>query len=154
MWSAQRRNDMELIVKEFADLTVDELYEILKVRCEVFVVEQECVYLDIDGTDRRSIHVFLKEDSRIIACLRIFSIGEDTVQIGRVLTAVRGKGFGRMILKEGIRAAKEHFHPKHIYLEAQTYAADFYAKEGFRVISQPFDEDGIPHVKMILDLQQ
>ena len=143
---------MELIVKKFEDLTVDELYDILRVRSEVFVVEQECIYLDIDGTDKRSVHVFLKEDGRILACLRIFSINEDTVQIGRVLTSVRGRGFGRMILKEGIQAAKEHFHPEHIYLEAQTYAADFYGKEGFRVISEPFLEDGIPHVKMILDM--
>ena len=143
---------MELIIKKFEDLTVEELYEILKVRSEVFVVEQECIYLDIDGTDKRSVHVFLKEDGKILACLRIFAVSDDTVQIGRVLTAIRGKGLGRRILHVGIQAAKEYFQPEHIYLEAQTYAADFYGKEGFRVISQPFLEDGIPHVKMILDL--
>ena len=139
---------MELVVKTFEELTRDELYEILKVRSAVFVVEQNCPYQDIDGVDRQALHVFLQEDGQILAYLRVFEKDKDRAQIGRVLTMVRGKGLGKAVFQAGLQAAGERLKKKSVYLEAQTYAIGFYEKEGFRVTSEEFLEDGIPHVKM------
>ena len=139
---------MKLHIKPFLSLTVSELYEILRVRSGVFVVEQNCVYQDPDGIDRESLHVWMEEEGRILAYLRLFRKGENCVQIGRVLTTERGKGYGSRILQAGIQAAEEWLHAAELYLEAQTYAIVFYEKAGFRVTSAEFLEDGIPHVQM------
>ena len=139
---------MELVVKTFEELTRDELYEILRVRSAVFVVEQNCPYQDIDGVDRQALHVFLRQNDRILAYLRVFERDEQTAQIGRVLTVERGKGFGKTVFRAGLQAAEERMKKKSVYLEAQTYAIGFYEKEGFQVTSEDFLEDGVPHVKM------
>ncbi len=141
---------MTLHIKSFPELTARELYEILRVRAAVFVVEQNCVYPDPDGIDLHSIHVWLEEKGKILAYLRLFrKAGEtDTVQIGRVLTTERGKGYGAQILQAGIKAAQTRLQSKELYLEAQSYAIGFYEKAGFRVTSAEFLEDGIPHVQM------
>lgn len=141
---------MTLHIKSFPELTARELYEILRVRAAIFVVEQNCVYPDPDGIDLQSTHVWMEENGKILAYLRFFrKEGEtDTVQIGRVLTTERGKGYGAQILQAGIRAAETRLHPKKLYLEAQSYAIGFYEKAGFRVTSAEFLEDGIPHVQM------
>lgn len=143
---------MEIISKFFDELTIIELYEILKVRSKIFVVEQKCVYQDLDDIDYRSLHLFYKSDKNIIAYLRIYKKEEGIIQIGRVLTADHGKGFGGKILKEAVSIIKEQMKPNKIYLEAQCYAIRFYEREGFKVCSEEFIEDGIPHVKMILEL--
>ena len=143
---------MNLVSKYFTDLTIRELYEILKARSAVFVVEQNCVYQDIDGRDYESLHVFFENEERITAYLRAFVKESGVVQMGRVLTVDRGCGLGGMILRAGIEEIRERFHPQEIYIEAQSYAVGFYAREGFRVTSEEFLEDGIPHVKMELDL--
>ena len=143
---------MDLVSKYFTDLTTRELYEILKARSAVFVVEQNCVYQDIDGMDPESLHVFFEDDGRITAYLRALVKEPGVVQMGRVLTARRGVGLGGMILKAGIEEIRARFHPVKIYIEAQSYAVGFYAREGFRVTSEEFLEDGIPHVKMELVL--
>lgn len=139
-----------LIIKEFSQLSIEELYEILRVRSEVFVVEQECIYQDLDGIDQNSIHVFYEEEGKIKAYLRIFwkDKAQKVVQIGRVLTMERGVGLGEKILVEGIRTAEETMGAEIIYIEAQCYAIGFYEKVGFLVTSEEFLEDGIPHVKM------
>lgn len=141
---------MEWIDKAFAQLTTEELYEILRVRSAVFVVEQNCPYQDVDGLDLASRHLFIREDGEIRAYLRLFPKSGDCMQIGRVLTTERGKGYGGAILRAGVQAAKAQLTEGRIYLEAQTYAIDFYKKEGFAVTSEEFLEDGIPHVKMEL----
>ena len=143
---------MNLVSKYFADLTTRELYEILKARSAVFVVEQNCVYQDVDGRDYESLHVFFENEGRITAYLRAFVREPGVVQMGRVLTVNRGCGLGGKLLKAGIKEIREKFHPGKIYIEAQSYAVGFYAREGFRVTSEEFLEDGIPHVKMELDL--
>jgi ElaA protein len=140
---------MELKIKAFEELTLNELYEILKARNAVFVVEQTCPYQDIDGIDPRSVHLFFEEEGNILACLRLFVKEEGVVQVGRVLTLKRGLGLGGRLLHEAVEYAAGPMKAERMYLEAQTYAVGFYEKEGFRVISEPFDEDGIPHVKMI-----
>lgn len=143
---------MKVISKTFNELTTKELYEILKSRAEIFVVEQNCIYQDMDDNDYKSLHVFLNENERVIAYLRAFMKDEETVQMGRVLTLQHGSGIGGMLLKEGIAIIKERFTPKRIYIEAQCYATGYYVREGFRVCSDEFLEDGIPHVKMELVL--
>lgn len=145
---------MEFAVKTFQELTTEELYEILAVRARVFVVEQACAYQDIDGLDLEALHVFARNENGICAYLRAFSQDERTARIGRVLTTVRGKGFGAEILKQGIAAAAERMKKECIYLEAQTYAIGFYEREGFQVVTEEFLEDGIPHVGMVLDLKE
>ncbi|MBE6877848.1 MAG: GNAT family N-acetyltransferase [Ruminococcaceae bacterium] len=145
---------MEIIVKTFHQLTTDELYEILKIRCAVFVVEQNCPYQDIDGTDKRALHLFLKdENGDIVSYLRIFEKDENTAQIGRVVTAVRRKGYGTQLLKEAMVQAKQHFGKSRIYLEAQTYALPFYSAQGFVPFGEEFLEDGIPHIRMKFEFQ-
>lgn len=137
--------------KFFPELSTHELYEILRVRSAVFVVEQNCVYQDIDGKDFKSLHVFYEENGSVMAYLRAFRKDSDTVQMGRVLTQPHGTGLGSRLLKEGISEIRERFNPKCIYIEAQAYAVGYYAREGFTVCSEEFIEDGIPHVQMTLN---
>ena len=143
---------MHFVSKCFDDLTTGELYEILKARCAVFVVEQNCVYQDVDGRDYESLHVFFENEGRITAYLRAFVKEPGVVQMGRVLTVDRGIGLGGKLLKAGIKEIRAKYNPVKIYIEAQSYAIGFYAREGFRVMSEEFLEDGIPHVKMELVL--
>lgn len=143
----------KFICKSFDELTTTELYEILRARAAVFVVEQDCVYQDLDGIDYESIHIFSqKENGEVSAYLRLFIKKDEknTAQMGRVLTTERGKGLGGEILREGIKAAKEKLNADEIYIEAQEYAIPFYSREGFEVTSDVFLEDGIPHVEMRL----
>ena len=145
---------MNLFVKRFKDLSIEELYEILKVRVEVFVVEQNCPYQEVDDKDKQSYHIYLKDHTGIKAYLRVIDKGvayEET-SIGRVLTIDRGRGLGNQILSEGIKVAKEKMNADKIKIEAQSYAREFYEKFGFKQISDEFIEDGIPHVEMILNL--
>ena len=145
---------MELKVKGFEELSPHELYDLLRLRVDVFVVEQRCPYPELDGRDQAALHVWLRDESGIQAYLRIMDRGVagEYVTIGRVIAVQRRKGLGTRILAEGIRLARERFGAEQIYLEAQVYAKGLYEKQGFRTISEPFLEDGIPHVKMLLDL--
>ncbi|MBR6764330.1 MAG: GNAT family N-acetyltransferase [Clostridia bacterium] len=147
---------MELVVKHYNELTPAELYEILKVRSAVFVVEQNCVFLDMDGNDVMAYHVTLWDNGKILAYLRVLEKGVtfDEVAIGRVLTTVRGKGYANVILEAGIKTAIERYGAKRIKLEAQTYARGVYEKFGFQQSSGEFLEDGIPHIEMTLDLER
>ncbi len=142
---------MSFIVKHFKELSATELYEILKTRFEIFVTEQECIYQELDDKDQDAIHLFCWNDAgRVAACLRVFwnNEAEGIAQIGRVVTLEHGKGLGGKMLHEGVRIAEDILKANKIYLEAQEYAIGYYAKEGFEVVSDPFMEDGIPHVKM------
>ena len=142
---------MEFIIKHFKELNTTELYEILKTRAEIFVVEQDCPYQDLDDKDQDAIHIFSYNDKgRVSSCLRVFwkDEKEAVAQIGRVVTLEHGTGLGGRLLHEGVKLAIEQFKAKKIYLEAQEYAKGYYAREGFEVVSEPFLEDGIPHVKM------
>ncbi len=120
---------MTLHKKYFSELTVEELYELLRIRSEVFVVEQNCVYQDMDGDDQASVHLWLTDNDRVVALCRVCPAGTHMkeVSIGRVITTERRKGYG---------------------IEAQEYAKGFYEQVGFRQSSDPFILDGIPHIKM------
>ena len=145
---------MNLVTKYFHELTTTELYELLKSRAEIFVVEQNCIYQDLDDKDYHSLHIFYEENGKIVAYLRAFEKDTTTrtVQIGRVLTLNHGMGLGGQLLKEGITQIREKLNPSTIYIEAQCYATGFYEQEGFVISSEEFLEDGIPHVEMILKL--
>lgn len=143
---------MELTIKTFQELTTKELYEILKVRGAIFVVEQSCAYQDIDGLDEASLHLFYEDGGQVQAYLRAFEKEPGVVQMGRVLTLRHGEGLGGRLLHEGIPVIKEQFHPRKIVIEAQCYATGYYEKAGFQRCSEEFLEDGIPHVKMELTL--
>ena len=144
---------MKLYRKRFAELTTDELYRLLQLRVSVFVVEQNCPYMELDGLDQDAIHVWLEDAGEILAYLRVMDRGveSDYVSIGRVIAVKRRCGLGSQILAEGVRAARECFQADNIYLEAQVYAKGLYEKQGFRRISEEFLLDGIPHIKMLLD---
>ena len=144
---------MWLHIKRFDELTTLELYEILKLRTAVFVVEQNCPYMELDGRDQRALHVWMENAKGITAYLRVLDCGVECehVAIGRVAVVKRRQGLGSQILKAGIDAARYMLHADKIYLEAQTYARGLYEKQGFRQISEEFLLDGIPHIQMMLD---
>ena len=144
---------MEVIVKHYNELSLDELYEILRIRAEVFIVEQNCVYQDVDCVDKEAYHVWLKENGEVVGYLRIVDKGKrlDEVSLGRVISLKRRCGVGTLLMREGIKVAREKFGAEKIKIGAQAYAVPFYEGVGFRVISGEYDEDGIPHVYMILE---
>ena len=141
---------MKLNIKKFDELTNKELYNILKLRSAVFVVEQNCNYVDMDDVDYDALHIFFTEDEKITAYLRLFIPENDKniAKIGRVISAQRRAGLGSKLLKEGIKAAKEELGAKKLIVDAQSYVKSFYAKSGFVQISGEFLETGIPHVRM------
>ena len=145
-------NGQEMILhkKTFRQLTTDELYELLRVRSEVFVVEQNCVYQDLDGDDQQAIHLWLTLGDRIVALARVCPARThmQEISIGRVITTVRDKGYGKQIMLHAIDAAKESFGATLIDIEAQEYAKRFYESVGFKQSSDTFMLDGIPHIKM------
>ena len=145
---------MELVIKHFDELTTHELYEILKLRVSVFVVEQNCPYQEIDDADQKAYHVYLKDETGIQAYLRVLPKGVtfQEASVGRVIAVKRRCGLGSRILSEGIKLAKERFGAECIVMGAQVYARGLYEKAGFVQSSSEFLEDGIPHIKMALQL--
>lgn len=144
---------MEISVKKFEELTKRELYEVLKARCRVFVVEQTCPYLDPDGKDYEAYHLLAQENGEIKAYLRFYKKDRDTLQMGRVLTVARKTGLGNVIIPSALEYIKNNLPESKIFIEAQTYATGFYAKFGFKARGEEFLEDGIPHTPMILNIR-
>ncbi|MBQ8374084.1 MAG: GNAT family N-acetyltransferase [Clostridia bacterium] len=144
---------MNIVVKKFQELTIEELYEILKIRAEVFVVEQNCPYQDLDGVDQEAYHVYLQEERRIVAYLRVVDKGKrlDEVSIGRVISLKRRQGVGTELMKAGLAVAKEKFGATVVKVGAQVYAKPFYERAGFRQVSEEYLEDGIPHIYMLYE---
>ena len=142
---------MEIFVKSFEDLDINELYKILKLRVDVFVVEQACPYPEIDGIDKEAFHIFAKDNGEIGAYARIYKENEE-IHLGRVIAKERRKGYGTRVLKAAIKAAEDNYKAEKIHIEAQTYAKNLYKKVGFVEDSDVFLLDGIRHIKMVLDL--
>lgn len=139
---------MNTIIKPFDKLTTKELFHIYKLRVDVFVVEQQCPYHEIDDIDLISHHIYLQNDNSIIlAYCRLYK-QENTFHIGRVIASQKHKGYGTQIMKTAIEFAINNLHADSIIIEAQTYAQKFYEKLGFVQTSEPFEEDGIPHIRM------
>lgn len=144
---------METYIKTFDELSNKELYEIIRARTEVFVVEQNCPYQELDNLDSLCCHVYFKENGVISAYLRIVPPGVRfrEVSLGRIFTAssFRGKGLGLKIVEKGIKSAEKIYGKCPIRIAAQTYARGFYEQLGFVKASDEFDEDGIVHIEMI-----
>ena len=147
---------MQVIIKHFSELTTEELFEIYKLRSAVFVVEQNCVYQDIDEADKSAYHLYLKDADGIQAYLRVLPKGVryDEASIGRVISVKRRCGFATWLLKEAILVAKEKFGAKTLVISSQKYAIPVYEKVGFAQCSGEYMEDGIPHVRMSLDINE
>ena len=143
---------MQIRVKDFEELTTRELYEILKLRVDVFVVEQACPYPEIDGKDYEAIHIYLENQGYILAYARVYE-EDGEIHLGRVISKERRKGYGSLILKESIKAATDKYKTTKIHIEAQSYAKNLYAKAGFVEDSEVFLLDGIEHVKMVLQIK-
>ena len=142
--------ELKVVIQTFEELTTRDLYEILKVRSEVFVVEQNCPYQDLDGIDHYATHITLRYEGAIMAYARAFKDPDtDLWHIGRVLSTQRNKNYGLQVMKESIKLA-EGLGARCIEIEAQCYAIGFYEKVGFQVCSDPFLLDGIPHQRMRL----
>ena len=147
---------MKIVVKRFKELSVEEIYQILKVRADVFIIEQKCIYKDIDGKDEKAMHVMGKNNNEIIAYTRILEGGEDYdfPSISRVVVKKenRGKERGRKIMKESIKYIVEELKEKTIVLAAQKYLEKFYRELGFIAEGEEYLEDEIPHQKMKLKI--
>jgi ElaA protein len=144
---------VNFFIKEFKELTTSELYEILQLRSEVFVVEQDCVYQDLDGKDQKALHVIGIKEGEIIAYTRLFNSGQyfDTPSIGRVVVkdTERKYGYGHHLIKTSIQAIVDNYSESKITISAQTYLKKFYESHGFIKVGEEYLEDGIPHIKMI-----
>lgn len=137
----------------FSRLDKETLYKILRLRAEVFVVEQNCPYQDLDDNDQNAWHVWAEEDGQVLGCCRVFLFDKEHSQIGRVVTSIkaRGIGLGKRLMQKGIEISKKQFPDKPVLIHAQSYASGFYEKLGFRISSAEFLEDNIPHHEMLLD---
>lgn len=144
---------LSIHVKSFNDLTKQELYNLLQLRSEVFVVEQDCVYQDIDGKDEKALHVLGFKDEILVAYTRIFKPGDyfDEASIGRVVVKKKERAlkYGYDIMEASIKAVDDHFKERVIKISAQCYLKGFYIKIGFLPIGDIYQEDGIPHVAML-----
>ena len=143
---------MNLIAKYFNELTTTELYEILKARSEIFIMEQNILYQDMDDVDYESLHCFFVEDNKVVAYLRAFYNEDNVVKLGRVLTLKHGNGIGKDLLEQSLIAIKEKMKCKKICMDAQKYAVGFYEKFGFKVTSEDFLEEGVVHNTMELKI--
>ncbi len=146
---------MKWYCKKFSELLVSELYQILKLRSEVFVVEQNCVYLDADGKDEKSFHYYALENENMVAYARLLppAVSFKEASIGRVLTdkSQRRKGFGIELMEKSIIKTQELFNTNTIKIGGQLYLKSFYEALGFVQCSDEYDEDGIPHIEMIFE---
>jgi len=142
--------------KPFASLTPEELYAVLRLRQEVFMLEQNCLYLDLDGYDQHAYHLMVFNEDILVAYARLFGEGmpyPDYLSIGRVVSHPkhRKKAYGRYLIQTAIEQVRQLFGPLPIKIGAQAYLTSFYNSFGFTDIHQYYLEDGIPHLKMVLD---
>lgn len=139
--------------KKFDELTIHELYDLLQLRSQVFVVEQDCVYQDIDSKDQKALHILGFKNNKIIAYTRIFKSGDyfDKASIGRVVVAEneRKYGYGHLIMNYSIEAIHSFFDEKIIKISAQKYLKSFYESHNFKQVGEEYLEDNIPHIAML-----
>lgn len=144
---------LKIQVKTFEELTKQELYRLLQLRSEVFVVEQDCVYQDMDGKDQKALHVLGFKEAKLVAYTRIFKPGDyfKEPSIGRVVVDKneRAYKYGYDIMKASIKAILENYSTSLIKISAQVYLKKFYTNLGFKAIGETYLEDDIPHIAMI-----
>jgi len=144
---------LDISIKTFEQLSLEELYFILQLRSEVFVVEQDCVYQDIDAKDQYALHIIGKKDTKIIAYTRVFKGGDyfKEASIGRVVVSLKDRhlNYGQQIMEASIVAIKNNYDTSEIKISAQKYLENFYNNLGFKTIGDPYLEDGISHIAML-----
>lgn len=143
---------MKVNIKTYEEISRQELYDLLQLRSEIFVVEQDCVYQDIDGKDQNAFHVLGLKEGKLVAYTRVFKAGDyfEQASIGRVAVAKsqRKHGFGQKIMKASMAFIVQNLNEPTIVLSAQTYLIKFYSEMGFQAVGENYLEDGIPHIKM------
>jgi len=148
---------MKFEFKDFSDLTLDELYAILRLRSEIFVVEQNCVYNDLDGLDKTAVHQFLKKDGEIVAYSRLLMPGTrfSEYSIGRVVVkqSERRTGLGIQMMQAAKKYIVNEWGATKIKISAQSYLQQFYENLGFEIVTEMYLEDGIPHYGMLYRLK-
>lgn len=144
---------MTWCLKNFEELSIWELYPILRLRSQVFVVEQDCVYQDLDNKDYKALHLFAKDDEKIVAYTRLFKAGDyfEQASIGRVVVdeQYRKLKLGHELIEKSIDALETHFNTRKIKISAQLYLKNFYETHGFVQFGEGYLEDGIPHIAML-----
>ncbi|APX72840.1 GNAT family N-acetyltransferase [Companilactobacillus allii] len=137
-------------IKEFSELTTQELFDLMYIRVKTFVVEQERIYQEVDDNDLTSIHIFKYEGKKIIAYARVFR-EDGHITFGRIVAAKdhRGTGLGAKLVEEVLRVINDKFPDQNIEIEAQTYVEGFYKKFGFKSVGDVFLFNHTPHIKMI-----
>ena len=145
--------ELQFKIKRFNELSASELYQLLQLRSEVFVMEQNCVYQDIDGKDEKALHLLGKIDNKVVAYSRIFKAKDyfDNASIGRVAIAekFRAQKWGHQLMQEAISGIENNFGIQSITISAQLYLKKFYESHGFVQIGETYLEDGIPHIEML-----
>lgn len=147
-------------VKHFNELSLEQLYDLLKLRIDVFVVEQTCYYPDLDGDkgkldrDKETLHLLGYQNDTLVAYLRILASGQsydDYISIGRVAIAeqARGTGLGHELMQEALHLCQQYFAKQNIKISAQEHLINFYQQHGFNQVSEMYLEDDIPHVAMV-----
>lgn len=147
---------MKKQIKKFHQLSLDEWYEILQLRVNVFVVEQSCPYPELDNKDQEADHMWFSEENKIVSYLRIYYPEQHHAAIGRVVTHVehRGQGISRKMMEEALLFLKKQNGIAQVYLQAQEYLIPFYTSFGFQQTSPIYKEDGLPHVDMTLEMKK
>jgi len=147
---------MQYITKKFDELTSKELHDILKLRQDIFIIEQNCIYPDIDNNDEGAYHLLAMEDGKVIGCARILNKGVtfDEAAIGRVVVpeSHRGRGIAKEMMLRAMAFVRDEMKETRIKLSAQTYIVPLYEAVGFHIVSEEYLEDDIPHVDMLCDL--
>ena len=145
---------MNFVAKNFGELSLTELYEILRVRSQIFILEQNMHSQDMDGIDFEARHFFLEENGKVLAYLRAFYTDDSksVVKIGRVLSITHGVGLGADIMKRAIADIKKNMKCQILSLNSQKSAIGFYEKLGFKTVSDEFLEEGVIHLKMQLEI--
>lgn len=145
-----------MMIQHFSEMTCHDLHACLALRSQVFVVEQACIYQDIDGKDTEAYHLLFKDDQGLVACLRILQPGQSYAEasIGRVAVAKRGRGlgYGGLIMKSAMTFARDTLNYTRLKISAQAYLEAFYSGLGFKRVSEDYLEDDILHLDMLYDL--
>ena len=146
---------METILKKFTELTSFEVFEFLKLRQDVFIIEQDCIYPDIDGFDDKALHLMIFDGKKLIAYSRIFESGikfDDSCSIGRIVVSPdsRGSTVGKLLIQKSIGYCKQLFPNAPVRIEAQSALANYYEQFGFMKEGACYMVDGINHTKMVL----
>ena len=149
-----KHHDIDWHVKSYDELTKEDMYQLFKLRVQVFMIEQQCLYSEFDGHDDKAIHCLGWKDKQLVAYSRLFASGDyfpHHASFGRLAidTTLRKKGVGKILLKQTMDIIHQRWPHESIKISAQHYLLDFYRKAGFQQEGDPYDEDGIPHIAMV-----